>query len=86
MQHQIAEVATELECARLLVYNAARLLEAKKDVMKQAAMAKLYASGMNFTLKNCKISIIQSDQTTMYVSLQKLLYALRPSALISWGA
>ncbi|XP_020292510.1 short/branched chain specific acyl-CoA dehydrogenase, mitochondrial [Pseudomyrmex gracilis] len=44
MQHQIAEVATELECARLLVYNAARLLEAKKDVMKQAAMAKLYAS------------------------------------------
>ena len=46
MQHQIAQVATELECARLLVYNAARLVEAKQDVMKEAAMAKLYASGI----------------------------------------
>lgn len=46
MQHQIAQIATELECARLLVYNAARLVDAKKDVMKEAAMAKLVASGM----------------------------------------
>ncbi|XP_076677434.1 short/branched chain specific acyl-CoA dehydrogenase, mitochondrial [Andrena cerasifolii] len=44
MQHQIAQVVTELECARLLVYNAARLVDAKKDVMKEAAMAKLVAS------------------------------------------
>jgi short/branched chain acyl-CoA dehydrogenase len=35
---------TEVECARLLVYNAARLVEAKKDVKKEAAMAKYYAS------------------------------------------
>lgn len=45
MQHQIAQVVTDLECARLLVYNAARLVDAKKDVMKEAAMAKLVASG-----------------------------------------
>ncbi|KAG5326747.1 ACDSB protein, partial [Acromyrmex heyeri] len=44
LQHQIAQAVTELECARLLVYNAARLVEAKKDVMKEAAMAKLFAS------------------------------------------
>ncbi|XP_031842992.1 short/branched chain specific acyl-CoA dehydrogenase, mitochondrial isoform X2 [Nomia melanderi] len=44
MQHQIAQVVTELECARLLVYNAARLVDAKKDVIKEAAMAKLVAS------------------------------------------
>ncbi|CAD1474412.1 unnamed protein product, partial [Heterotrigona itama] len=44
MQHQIAQVATELEAARLLVYNAARLVDAKKNVMKEAAMAKLIAS------------------------------------------
>ncbi|XP_003708547.2 short/branched chain specific acyl-CoA dehydrogenase, mitochondrial isoform X1 [Megachile rotundata] len=44
MQHQIAQVVTELECARLLVYNAARLVDAEKDVMKEAAMAKLVAS------------------------------------------
>ncbi|XP_034940532.1 short/branched chain specific acyl-CoA dehydrogenase, mitochondrial [Chelonus insularis] len=44
MQHQIAQVVTELEAARLLVYNAARLVEAKKDFVKEAAMAKLVAS------------------------------------------
>lgn len=44
LQHQIAQLVTELECARLLVYNAARIVEAKKDVMKEAAMAKLVAS------------------------------------------
>ncbi|XP_006608134.1 short/branched chain specific acyl-CoA dehydrogenase, mitochondrial [Apis dorsata] len=44
MQHQIAQVVTELESARLLVYNAARLVDMKKDVMKEAAMAKLVAS------------------------------------------
>lgn len=44
MQHQIAQVVTELECARLLVYHAARLVDAKQDIMKEAAMAKLVAS------------------------------------------
>ncbi|EFN81629.1 Short/branched chain specific acyl-CoA dehydrogenase, mitochondrial, partial [Harpegnathos saltator] len=44
MQHQIAQAVTDVECARLLVYNAARLVDAKKDVMKEAAMAKLIAS------------------------------------------
>ncbi|XP_015592184.1 short/branched chain specific acyl-CoA dehydrogenase, mitochondrial isoform X2 [Cephus cinctus] len=44
VQHQIAQITTELECARLMVYNAARLVEAKKDFVKEAAMAKLVAS------------------------------------------
>lgn len=45
MQHQIAQATIDLESARLLVYNAARLVDAKKDVMKEAAMAKYAASG-----------------------------------------
>ena len=44
MQHQYATVATEIECARLLVYNAARLKEAGEPFVKEAAMAKLYSS------------------------------------------
>lgn len=44
LQHQIAQMVTDVECARLLVYNAARMVEAKEDVMKEAAMAKLVAS------------------------------------------
>lgn len=44
MQHQISDVATKLEAARLLVYNAARLKEAGQPMIMQAAMAKYYAS------------------------------------------
>lgn len=44
MQFQVAEVATRIEAARLLTYNAARLVEAGENCQKQAAMAKLYAS------------------------------------------
>ena len=45
MQHQIAQVATQIECARLLVYNAARLKEAGMPFVKEAAMAKYFSSG-----------------------------------------
>lgn len=44
MQHQIAYVATQIEAARLLVYNAARKKEAGLPVIKEGAMAKYYAS------------------------------------------
>ncbi|XP_053773819.1 short/branched chain specific acyl-CoA dehydrogenase, mitochondrial isoform X2 [Desmodus rotundus] len=44
LQHQVAQVATQLEAARLLTYNAARLVEARKPFIKEAAMAKYYAS------------------------------------------
>uniref|UniRef100_A0AAF5I201 Short/branched chain specific acyl-CoA dehydrogenase, mitochondrial n=1 Tax=Strongyloides stercoralis TaxID=6248 RepID=A0AAF5I201_STRER len=46
MQHQIADVATEIEAARLLVYNSARLKENNIPYIKEAAMAKLYASNV----------------------------------------
>src|SRR5947209_1715088 len=44
VQFQIAQMATEIEAARLLVYNAARLKDAGKDFVKEAAMAKLFSS------------------------------------------
>ncbi|CAB3408001.1 unnamed protein product [Caenorhabditis bovis] len=44
MQHQIGQVATEIEAARLMVYNAARLKENGMEFVKEAAMAKLFAS------------------------------------------
>jgi len=46
MQHQIAHAATEIEAARLLVYNAARMKEAGLPIVKEAAMCKLYASNV----------------------------------------
>jgi alkylation response protein AidB-like acyl-CoA dehydrogenase len=44
MKHQIAYVATQIEAARMLVYNAARRQEAGLSVVKEGAMAKFYAS------------------------------------------
>ena len=44
MEFQYARAAMDIEAARLLVYNAARLKDAGKPFLKQAAMAKLYAS------------------------------------------
>lgn len=44
MQHQIATVATQIEAARTLTYNAARLVEEGVPFAKEAAMAKLFAS------------------------------------------
>ncbi|CAG2165487.1 unnamed protein product [Oppiella nova] len=44
MQHQIARIGTEIEAAKLLVYNAARLRDANKPFIKEAAIAKYYAS------------------------------------------
>jgi alkylation response protein AidB-like acyl-CoA dehydrogenase len=44
VQHQLAQAATELEAARLTVYNAARLRDDNQPFVTQAAMCKLFAS------------------------------------------
>jgi alkylation response protein AidB-like acyl-CoA dehydrogenase len=44
MQFQLAEMATEIEAARLMVYNAARLKDAGLDFLKEAAMCKYFTS------------------------------------------
>jgi alkylation response protein AidB-like acyl-CoA dehydrogenase len=44
VQFQLAETATQIEAARLMVYNAARLKDANRDFLKEAAMAKYFSS------------------------------------------
>jgi len=44
VQFQIGQMATELEAARLMVYNAARLKDAGQPFLQEAAMAKLFSS------------------------------------------
>jgi alkylation response protein AidB-like acyl-CoA dehydrogenase len=44
IQMQLAELATKVEAARLMVYNAARLKDAGQPFVKEAAMAKFFAS------------------------------------------
>jgi alkylation response protein AidB-like acyl-CoA dehydrogenase len=44
IQFQLAQMATEIEAARLMVYNAARMKDAGMNFVKEAAMAKLFSS------------------------------------------
>ena len=44
VQHQIARAATDIEAARLLVYNAARLRDATLPFLTEAAMCKIFSS------------------------------------------
>ncbi len=46
VQFQLAQMDTELEAARLMVYNAARIKDAGQPFLREAAMAKLYSSQM----------------------------------------
>lgn len=57
IQWMLADMATELDAARLLVYRAARGKDAGRRIVKEAAMAKLYASeaAMRAALKAVQI-------------------------------
>src|SRR5947207_6483940 len=44
IQFQLAQMATEIEAARMMVYNAARMKDAGMNFVKEAAMTKLFAS------------------------------------------
>jgi butyryl-CoA dehydrogenase/short/branched chain acyl-CoA dehydrogenase len=44
VQFALAEMATEIEAAKLMVYNAARMKDAGQPYVREAAMAKLFAS------------------------------------------
>ncbi len=44
IQFQLAQMATDIEAAKMMVYNAARMKDAKMNFVKEAAMTKLFAS------------------------------------------
>jgi butyryl-CoA dehydrogenase/short/branched chain acyl-CoA dehydrogenase len=44
IQFQLAQMGTEIEAARLMVYNAARMKDAGQNFVREAAMTKLFAS------------------------------------------
>jgi alkylation response protein AidB-like acyl-CoA dehydrogenase len=44
VQFQLAQAATDLHAARLMVYDASRLKDAGRDIAQAGAMAKLFAS------------------------------------------
>ncbi len=58
VQFDLARMATELEAARLLTYNAARLRDAGRPFVTEAAMAKYYASEIAETVASRAVEIL----------------------------
>ncbi|APF19601.1 acyl-CoA dehydrogenase domain-containing protein [Caldithrix abyssi DSM 13497] len=72
VQFQLAEAATELEAARLLVYNAARLKDAGQKFIKEAAMAKYFASQVAQKITSLAIDLFGGYGFTKEYPVEKL--------------
>jgi short-chain 2-methylacyl-CoA dehydrogenase len=72
VQHQLADCATHLEAARLLVYNAARLRDRRLPFVRQAAMAKLFASEVAEEVTSAAIELYGGYGYTTEYPVEKL--------------
>jgi len=72
VQHQLARCATRLECARLLVYNAARLRDAGQPFVKEAAMAKLESSEATEFIASAALELFGGYGYTTEYPVEKL--------------
>jgi butyryl-CoA dehydrogenase/short/branched chain acyl-CoA dehydrogenase len=71
VQFQIAQAATELEAARLLVYNAARLKDAGKPFLREAAMAKLFSSQVAEKVTSLSVQLYGGNGYTKEYPVEK---------------
>jgi short-chain 2-methylacyl-CoA dehydrogenase len=71
IQFQIAQAATELEAARLMVYNAARLKDAGRPFVKEAAMAKLFSSQVCERVTSISVEILGGNGYTREYPVEK---------------
>ncbi len=71
VQFQLAEMRTELEATRLMVYNAARLKDAGKSFVHQAAMAKLYASRAAEKISSMAVDLFGGNGFTTEYPVEK---------------
>ena len=72
VQFQVARAATELEAARLLVYEAARLRDRGEPILARAAMAKLFASEMAERVTSLAVQLFGGYGYTKDYPVEKL--------------
>jgi butyryl-CoA dehydrogenase/short/branched chain acyl-CoA dehydrogenase len=72
LQFQYARCAVEIETARLMVYNAARLKDAGHAFVKEAAMAKLHASDVAERVSSMAVEFLGGVGFTKDYPLEKL--------------
>ncbi|MGH9456060.1 MAG: acyl-CoA dehydrogenase [Thermoanaerobaculia bacterium] len=71
LQFQIAQAATNLEAARLMVYNAARLKDAGKPFLREAAMAKLFSSQVCERVTSLAVEVFGGNGYTKEYPVEK---------------
>ncbi|MEO8037044.1 MAG: acyl-CoA dehydrogenase [Acidobacteriota bacterium] len=71
VKFQIAQAATELEAARLMVYNAARLKDAGKPFLREAAMAKLFSSQVAERVTSISVDLFGGNGYTKEYPIEK---------------
>jgi short-chain 2-methylacyl-CoA dehydrogenase len=72
VQFQLAKMATEVEAARLLVYNAARMRDAGVPFVTEAAMAKYYSSEIAEKVASKAIEVFGGVGVTKDYPVEKL--------------
>ncbi|MBK7578845.1 MAG: acyl-CoA dehydrogenase [Myxococcales bacterium] len=72
MEFQYAQMATEIEAAKLMVYNAARLKDAGQPFVKEAAMAKLFSSQVAERTASLAIELMGGVGFTKEYPVEKL--------------
>lgn len=71
VQFQLAQMRIELEAARLMVYNAARLKDAGQDFIESAAMAKYYSSKVAEKISSMAIDLFGGNGFTREYPVEK---------------
>lgn len=72
VQFQLARMATDIEAARLMVYNAARLKDEDKNFVMPAAMAKLFASQVAQEVSSTAVDLFGGYGFTKEYPVEKL--------------
>lgn len=71
VQFQLAQMRIELEAARLMVYNAARLKDAGQDFIESAAMAKYFSSKVAEKISSLAIDLFGGNGFTKEYPVEK---------------
>jgi alkylation response protein AidB-like acyl-CoA dehydrogenase len=72
VQFQIARMATDVECTRLLVYNSARLRDAGQPFLTEAAMCKVYSSEVAERVASMAINLYGGNGFVKEYPVEKL--------------
>jgi len=72
VQFQLGQMATEIEAARLMIYNAARLKDSGKNFMAEAAMGKLFSSQVAGRVSSTAVDLFGGYGFTREYPVEKL--------------